>query len=99
MIVRLYGVYDRKACDFLGPLFPEAADGVAVRRVQEAMDPASLLAKYPGDFQVVAVGELDKGAGREPIVSAYQRFEVVSEVSALVTPPSGDQSVVGIDRR
>lgn len=88
MIVRLYGVYDRKACDFRGPFYTSPNDGVAVRSVVDALEPSSALFKHAADFSVVCVGEMELFPDSEPVITAFPRLQRVVEVEVLVASAS-----------
>lgn len=61
--MKLYSVYDEVAQTFNAP-FPEANNQSAIRSFQSVcLDSASVLNKYPADYYLYAIGELDEHTG------------------------------------
>lgn len=61
--MNLYSVYDEVAQTFNAP-FPEANNQSAIRSFQSVcMDSGSVINKYPADYYLYAIGELDEHTG------------------------------------
>ncbi len=61
--MKLYSVYDEVAQTFNAP-FPEANNQSAIRAFQSVcLDSGSLLSKYPSDYYLYAIGEMDEHTG------------------------------------
>lgn len=61
--MNLYAMKDMKAQLVSAP-FGATNDGVACRMVMESLrDAQSTIAKYPADFELIAVGEYDEHTG------------------------------------
>lgn len=86
MLKGVYCVYDKKTASY-GSLVIASHVGEVTRSIERAIqDPESALSKWPGEFQVVKIGQYDQADGRllpSPV-------EVVFEVAALVRPQGGN---------
>lgn len=79
--MNLYTVKDKKA-SHAQPPFAAPNDAVACRLVMESLrDGQSMLAKYPGDFQVIHVGEYAEDDGW---ILPAKDVRLVVEVQTLV---------------
>lgn len=82
MLTKVYTVYDKKVSKY-GNLITSTHVGEVTRSVERALgDPESALARWPGDFSIVVIGEYDQADGKLTATPV----EVVLEVAALVRP-------------
>ena len=78
MIMRIYSVYDLKAEVYQMPFYAHNR-GHAMRMIQDVVrNKDSMLAKHPGDFRLLEVGEYNDSNGR--IVG----FEINKEVVDII---------------
>lgn len=72
MMHLLFSIYDVKANTYSVP-FPAANRDLAIRQfAATCTDPGSLLSKFPGDFQLVLVGDYNDSNGS---ISNQESFE------------------------
>jgi hypothetical protein len=82
MIVRLYSIYDKKSENY-SPLFPAPTPGAAERAIaDQAHNPETQLAKWPGDFALYDMCVFDDETGF--VTQDGQPPRLVVEVSQLV---------------
>lgn len=63
MILKVFSVYDVKACAYMQPFFA-VNSGSALRSFDDAvMDEKSIFAKHPGDYQLFELGTFDDSVG------------------------------------
>lgn len=79
---KVYGVWDVKGKDFLGPLFVFPNDAVAGRSVSDACTDGTVLRAHPEDYCVVAIGELDA----EGKLRAFDPPQLIVTIVELITP-------------
>lgn len=78
--MRLYGIFDLAASMYVDRVLVLPADASAKRLFQEACtDARSELAKYPRDYELWFLGELDPGSG----VITSERSLVMSGLEAV----------------
>jgi len=67
----LYSIYDRKAAYYL-PLFTVRSDADAIRQFTDIITQSDTnVSKYPADYDLVSLGEIDLEIGRiEPVYPA-----------------------------
>lgn len=64
MKLKVFSVYDEKACAFSSP-FNMAHKGQAMRAFQDLIqDGKSMVSKHPGDFKLYELGEFDDNSGK-----------------------------------
>lgn len=84
----LVSVWDKKAKSY-GPILAYAAEAVAVREFGEvACDEKSTLSKYPGDFELHAVGSFDEMNEGQP-VQGYEPIVIVTAQAVIAARASG----------
>jgi len=80
-IQNLYSIYDRKAAYYL-PVFQQRAHADAERQFTEIVTSSDTpIAKYPGDYDLVCLGEIDLESGQ--IVPKYPCETIVNGFVAL----------------
>lgn len=78
-------IFDRKAGLFLQPVFCDSV-GTVIRDLQTLMDEGrDMVAKYPGDFALMLLGEFDSVSGKFALLDVP---DVVLDCSALVRVPT-----------
>lgn len=83
MNVKYFSVFDKKAISF-GQVFPSHTLGTAERSFSESINsPDSPHGKYPSDFALYLIFELDDDTGI--IVQTYEPPQLVSEALSLVS--------------
>lgn len=64
MILKTFSLFDRKAGAFMTPFFMPSR-GQAVRALTDLVsDPATTVARHPGDFALFELGSFDDALGR-----------------------------------
>lgn len=83
----LYTIYDNKANEIFGTMiFIQTHNAVAIRQFQDSMTAQnSILAKYPTDFDLVCLGELNPDTQH-----ILPRWEVIMTGSALAAMMTKD---------
>ncbi|QXP44198.1 MAG: nonstructural protein [Arizlama microvirus] len=97
---KVYGVWDVKGQDFLGPLFLFANDAVAGRSVADACSDGTQLRAHPEDYRVVALGTVDIDGK----MTAFDVPQVVVSIEQLIIPsgpredsPRDEQRVLSLE--
>lgn len=84
MDIKYFAIFDSKAQMF-GGVFPSHTLGSAERSLKESVsNPDSTHAKYPDDFSLYLLFELDDETGI--ISKTYEPPQLVVQASALVSP-------------
>ena len=97
MIHYAYSVHDTKSHSYGPPMFFRHA-AEAMRAFEQASnDEATMLAKYPGDYELVRIGHYDDEAGAlisEPHISLgfAQDFQKTKTQTLLPFPPPNKES-------
>lgn len=62
--MKIYSVYDKQAESF-SPPYTQPTDGLAIRQFsQHVNDPKLIMAKYPDDFELYCLGQIDESTGK-----------------------------------
>lgn len=78
MITRMYQVRDKVARCMQGPIICERSDPPAIRMFYQACaDPNGQLGKYPRDFEMVCLGEIDDTDGSLVVPEDRSAFPAV----------------------
>lgn len=64
MRMRMYQTYDVVSRSCVGMIFVERADQPAIRAFQMGCEnPESMMGKYPKDYELLCIGEIDDSSG------------------------------------
>lgn len=92
---KVYGVWDVKGQDFLGPLFLFPNDAVAGRSVADACTDGTQLRAHPEDYRVVALGSVDLDGK----LTAFDVPQVVVSIVQLITPSGAREDSLHEEQR
>lgn len=88
MIVRIYGVRDRKSDD-VPTIFTLKNDALAKRYVSNAIPSVDIFRDYPSDFELLCFGEFDT---RGLITAAFDVPEVICCLDEFPTRKNGGEN-------
>lgn len=95
---RLYGVYDRKANDLVGPLMLFPSDGAAVRSLEDILvGGKSILTAHPDDYVLRCYAKFGREEFEDaPCVEELSPSDVV-EIALVISTLQRSQPVVQAD--